>query len=85
MSNESAESFLDAIHNDKDFHEKVAQAASREARTQLIKDAGYSFTDKELSSVRGIDAKNEELTDAELDSVSGGVWGGESCCCSLHI
>lgn len=68
MSIESATQFLEAVKTDKAFADRLAQTASIEERTRIVKDAGYSFTAAELSEVKG------ELTTEELDAVAGGCW-----------
>lgn len=68
MSIESAKLFVETVKTDKALSERLAQAASNEERAQIVKDAGFSFTQEELAEAKG------ELTPEELDKVAGGCW-----------
>ena len=66
MSEESAKKFVDAVKTDKELADKLDGAESKEERMRIVQDAGYSFTEAELASVKG------ELSPEELDITSGG-------------
>ncbi len=71
MSIESAKSFLDRMHTDEEFAEKVTACKDAETRFAFIKKEGFDCTVAEISSLRG------ELSDEELDAVAGGqTWLG---------
>lgn len=76
MSVESARSFLEKVKSDDDFHLKLVKAGSnKEMRQQVIKDAGFDFTEEDWKTARA------ELSDEELDQVSGGcIHFCHSCC-----
>jgi predicted ribosomally synthesized peptide with nif11-like leader len=63
MSIESAKKFLDNII----LSEKINKAKDdKEKVKQVIKEAGYDFTDEELEKAKS------ELSDDDLDNVAGG-------------
>ena len=67
MSVEDAKKFIqEAIGNDE-LRKALADAPSREARKKIAEDRGFSFTSEEFQT-----AREETLSDEDLDSVSGG-------------
>lgn len=66
MSIESAKACIERIKTDEDFAKKVIECKDAEARTAVVKAAGFDFTAEELQAWR------DELSDDELDSVAGG-------------
>ncbi len=66
MSIESAKAFLERIKNDEDFKKELEEPASAEERINFVKAQGFDFTKEEINLLKG------ELSDEELDVVSGG-------------
>ena len=50
MSVESAKQFLDKMKSDETYAQSVVEAASREARTALVKDQGFEFSKEDLEA-----------------------------------
>lgn len=76
MSVESARTFFEKVKSDDDFHLKVVKTGSnKEKRQQVIKDAGFDFTEEDWKTAKA------ELSDEDLDQVSGGcVHVCHNCC-----
>ncbi len=74
MSIESAKAFLERIKSDEDFRNSVGKIATSEERMEYVKGAGFDFTKDEIAHL------NEELSEEDLRSVSG---GGGTLGCSL--
>jgi len=68
MSIESAKKFYDYIQKDDALKAKL-EAASKEERPQLLKDAGFDFTKEEMKEVA---ASNTELSADDLENITGG-------------
>ena len=68
MSLESAGKFYEEIQKDDALRSKL-EAASKEERPQIIKDAGYDFTKEEM---REFAASKTELSPDDLEKVTGG-------------
>lgn len=68
MSIESAKKFYADIQKDDAFRAKL-EAASKEERPQLLKNAGYDFTKDEMKEVA---ASNTELSADDLENITGG-------------
>lgn len=66
MSIESAKAFIEKMKTDIDFAGKVAACADAQARMALVKAAGFDFTPEEIAGL------SRELTDQEVDGVTGG-------------
>ena len=66
MSKESAQAFAEKMKANSEFARTVRECGTLEDVQALIREAGYDFTREELDSLGG------ELTDDELDQVSGG-------------
>lgn len=66
MSIESAKAFLERMRNDEDFKKELEEQASAEARVNFVKAQGFDFTKEDINLLKG------ELSDEELDVVSGG-------------
>ena len=71
MSVENAKNFLERIKSDDSFRESIGKADSFEARAKLVKAAGYEFTKAEMEQAHPA-GSGGELSDEELESVSGG-------------
>ncbi|GAA6623370.1 Nif11-like leader peptide family natural product precursor [Scytonema sp. NUACC26] len=71
MSIESAKAFYSRMTTDVKFRTQLEQAATSEQRQQIIQAAGYEFTPEEWEVAKA--QINEELSDAELTAVSGGL------------
>lgn len=68
MSIESAKKFYDQIQKDDALKAKL-EAASKEERQQILKDAGFEFTKEEMKEVA---ASNTELSAEDLENITGG-------------
>jgi predicted ribosomally synthesized peptide with nif11-like leader len=66
MSIESAKAFLERVKNDEDFRNSVGEITTTEERMEFVKKAGFDFTKEEIEKF------TSELSDEELDKVSGG-------------
>lgn len=71
MSIESAKEFYEKIQKDDTLRAKL-EAASKEDRPQILKDAGYDFTKEEIKEVA---EDNTELSADDLEKISGGKNG----------
>lgn len=72
MSVESAKMFVEKVKNDEDFRAKLSSFQDGQERMDFAKAEGFDFTVAEINEVTG-----EELTEDELEAVSG---GGPSAC-----
>ncbi|BHH86212.1 Nif11-like leader peptide family RiPP precursor [Desulforhopalus sp. 52FAK] len=72
MSIESAKDFYEKIQKDAVLAGKL-EAAAKEDRQQMIKDAGFDFTKAEMQEVA---AANAELSADDLANVTGGSTSG---------
>ena len=66
MSKESAQAFAEKMKVDSEFARTVSECGTLDDVQALIRESGFDFTREELDSLGG------ELTDDELDQVSGG-------------
>jgi predicted ribosomally synthesized peptide with nif11-like leader len=67
MSVESAKAFYGRMVGDEAFRTQYRNAASEDDRRDILLAAGYNFTPEEWETAQ------EEISDAELEAVSGGV------------
>ena len=75
--NETLTNFRQAVADNADLQEKVKAGADLVA---LAKDNGYEFTQEELETGwKELQQSDEELTDFELDVVSGGGRRRQGC------
>ena len=75
--NETLTNFRQAVADSTDLQEKVKAGADLVA---LAKDNGYEFTQEELETGwKELQQSDEELTDFELDVVSGGGRRRQGC------
>lgn len=76
MSIESAKAFYSQMTRDEAFRMQLEHATSKEERQQSIQAAGYEFTPEEwkaaIAQIQESNSADSELTDAELEAVSGG-------------
>ena len=70
MSVDSAKSFLERLKSDEAFRKSINDAKSFDDRVALVKGSGYNFTKEEMEQAHP--AGGGELSDEELESVSGG-------------
>ena len=76
--NETLTNFRQAVADSTDLQEKVRGGADLVA---LGKENGYEFTREELNEGwKQLQESDEELTEFELDVVSGGQGGGTGRC-----
>lgn len=79
MSVESANAFFSRITTDEVFRTQLQQAANKEERKQIMQAAGYEFTPEEwkatTAQIQVSNSADSELSDAELEAVSGGAVG----------
>jgi predicted ribosomally synthesized peptide with nif11-like leader len=72
MSMESAEAFYERVEKDAELRKKLRELASKENVERYVKgELGYDFTLEEMQKV--IFERNPEMTDEELEAVTGGV------------
>jgi len=68
MTSDQLNAFVNALSTDKALQDKI-KAATDAAVLAIAKDAGYSFT------LETCEAASTDLSDAQLESVTGGKWG----------
>ena len=69
MSEEQLKAFLEKVKADTSLQEKLKAAASPEAAIEIAKAAGFSITSDDIQSMS---SEPVELSDDELDKISGG-------------
>jgi predicted ribosomally synthesized peptide with nif11-like leader len=79
MSIESAKAFFERVKNDEDFRNSVGENTTTEERVEFVKKAGFDFTKEE------IEKHTSELSEEELDKVSGGGWFRSEGCGGAHL
>ena len=67
MSEEQLKAFLEKVKGDPSLQEKLKAAADANAVTAIAKEAGFSISTDDLTKAQS------ELSDDELEGVSGGV------------
>ncbi|MBE9238832.1 Nif11-like leader peptide family natural product precursor [Anabaena aphanizomenioides LEGE 00250] len=79
MSLEQVANFYEQVANDADFRAKIQSVNSKDECSQIVKDAGYDFTQEEFEEYTGhllaAKANEDELQDLsneELAAVIGG-------------
>ncbi len=65
---ENVKRFLEAVSQDKEFLEKINEAASPETVIALAAEKGFTLTAEDMKP-----AATGELSDDELDGVAGGI------------
>jgi predicted ribosomally synthesized peptide with nif11-like leader len=83
MSNEKVLSFLNECKVDHELQEKLTKVApeDKEGLIKIANEAGYGFTAEEWAEYeKTLRAKKDELTEDELDNVSGGGFFGLTQC-----
>jgi predicted ribosomally synthesized peptide with nif11-like leader len=75
MSIESAKAFYERMATDETFRLQHQNAKADGERRQLVQGAGYDFTPEEWESALAeiAEAAKSQLSDAELESVAGGI------------
>ena len=82
MSEAQLQAFLEAVATDATMQGKLAAAADADAAVAIAKEAGFSVTADELRKLN----QEKELTDQELENVSGGtIFGGSNRCVMSHF
>ena len=72
MSMESAVAFYERLEKDVELQEKLKELGTKENISQYVKgELGYDFTLEEMQKV--IFERNPEMTDEELEAVTGGT------------
>lgn len=79
MSMESAKAFYERMKTDEEFAKKVTACKDTETRMDLIKLEGYDFTPADFVSL------NTELSEEELDAVSGGITVFEGALIEFYV
>ncbi|MEO1376827.1 MAG: Nif11-like leader peptide family natural product precursor [Cyanobacteria bacterium J06635_10] len=87
MSLQNVKSFYKRLASDETFRTQLQAVKSKDECSQIVKNAGYDFTSKELEEYTAqlLESKsgNDEITDLdemtdlnekELDAVFGGAW-----------
>ena len=68
MSEEQLKAFLEKVKGDNNLQEKLKAATDNDAVAAIAKDTGFSISAEDLKN-----APQEELSDEELEGVTGGV------------
>ncbi len=72
MSMESAAAFYERLEKDAELMTRIKELASPEKIERYVtEELGYSFTKEEMQKV--VFEKNPEMTDEELEAVTGGT------------
>ena len=69
MSEEQLKSFLEKVKTDTSLQEKLKAAADSDAALAIAKEAGFAITAEDIQSMQ---SATTELSDDELEEVSGG-------------
>ena len=69
MSEEQLKAFLEAVKADAGLQEKLNAATDADAAVAIAKEVGFMISADELQRAQAV---GEELSDEELESVSGG-------------
>ena len=72
MSQEGALALAERIKTDQEFSQSLMGASDDEARRQIVSDAGYDVTGEDKETLKEALGGNGELSDEELEGVSGG-------------
>jgi predicted ribosomally synthesized peptide with nif11-like leader len=67
MSIQSARDFLAKVASDEEFRKGLSGCKNKAEQQQFAREAGFEFTSDEIGAVR------DELQDADLDAISGGL------------
>ena len=73
MSEEQLKAFLEKVKADTSLQEKLKAAADANAVAAIAKDAGFSISADDLKNAQ------PEISDTELESVTGGAHSGSPC------
>jgi len=78
MALESAQKWIKHIHNDNELGRKLLAIPQGEWNTyeSIAKEHGFEFSENELNEAWDLEFGKEELNEAELDQIVGGVAGG---------
>jgi predicted ribosomally synthesized peptide with nif11-like leader len=78
MSIENAKAFYERMSTDEAFRNQYQNATTDDERRQFLMVAGYDFTSEEWQTAVAEISKSSdgELSNAELESVSGGILPG---------
>jgi predicted ribosomally synthesized peptide with nif11-like leader len=85
MSVESAKLFIERMKTDEDFAKGVTGCKDSESRKGFVMAKGFDFTLDDLSQAKGNELA-EELSDEQVEAISGGVWRcglGDYACANL--
>ena len=63
---ESTKAYIERLKTDEEFRERMKDAADKEARIALVNAEGFDFSEEDIKAVES------ELSDDELEAVSGG-------------
>lgn len=67
MSMESAKAYMERMKNDEDFRKKVTECKNNEERKFFVVSEGFDFSVEDIKQASG------ELSEEELDKLSGGL------------
>ena len=78
MSIENARSFYVRVTTDEEFRTQLEQTATAEERQQIIRTAGFEFTNEEWETAKeqilaASNSNEGDLSDTELTAISGGL------------
>jgi predicted ribosomally synthesized peptide with nif11-like leader len=82
MSNEKILSFLNECKVNRELQEKLMKLSPEDADglIEIANEAGYGFTAEEWAEYQNMRSKKSELTEDDLDKVSGGGFFGLTSC-----
>ena len=80
MSKENVKAFYERLVKDETFKAQIQEAESQTECSQIVRDAGYDFTQEEfeeftaqLLDSSAVEDSSEELTEKTLEAVFGGI------------
>ncbi|MBD1930052.1 Nif11-like leader peptide family natural product precursor [Trichocoleus sp. FACHB-90] len=75
MSVESARAFYERVATDEGFQKQLRNAASDDKRLEIVRIAGYSFTQQEWEAALAqiSESDDNKLSDAQLEAIAGGI------------
>lgn len=83
MSLEAAAAFYERLENEKDLMERIKVLQTPENIERFVKgELGYDFTRGEIQQV--VFERNPEMTDEELEAVTGGCIGAFLMMCLVY-
>lgn len=78
MSQESALAYVERIRTDAAFRQRIDRASNDAARAQIARDAGFDVDPDDNATIVQALGSGIELTETELEKVTGGTTGPPS-------